>query len=175
MRTVPLVCGLVALSLGYLRAQSQIPKDSIYLGSERLALGMPKDPVITNLSAIYDVRPVGEEKVSSWLVSTRSGPPFTYLGNVVFKDGKLNTVLKDWGPEDSEKGVGLATALYAVLDGFSQEGRRDCEVTVGQQHEPGFDGKTISISCGNKGLTIDLRDSDKMGRSANITEILQAK
>jgi hypothetical protein len=174
MRNVAVVCGLVALSFGYLRAQSQSPKDSIYLGSERLALGMPKDPVITNLSAIYDVRPVGEGK-ASWLVSTKSGPPFTYLGDVVFKDGKLNSVLKAWGPEDSEKGVELATTLYGVLDGFSQEGRRDCEVTVGQQHEPGFESKTISISCGNKGVTIDLRDSEKMGKSANITEILQAK
>jgi hypothetical protein len=175
MRTIVVICGLVALSFGYFRAQSQSPQDSIYLGSTRLALGMPKDPVITNLSAIYDVRLVGEAKVSSWLVSTKSGPPFTYLGNVVFKDGKLNTVLKDWGPEDSEKGVEFATALYGVVDGFSQEGRRDCEVAVGRQHEPGFERKTISINCGNKGVTIDLRDSDKMGRSANITEILQAK
>src|SRR5271155_5836379 len=109
---VAVVCGLVALSFGYLRAQSQSPQDSIYLGSTRLELGMAKDAVITNLSASYDVRLLGEGKFSSWLVNTKSGPPFIYIGNVVFKDGALNSVLKDWGPDDSGAGVELASRLY---------------------------------------------------------------
>lgn len=175
MRNVAVVCGLVVLSFGYVRAQSQSPQDSIYLGNTRLALGMPKDAVITNLSASYDVRLLGEEKFSSWLVNSKSGPPFTYIGNVVFKDGKLNSVLKDWGPDDSGAGVELATRLYGVLDGFSQEGRRDCHVTVGEKHEPAFEVKTVFISCGNKFVRIDIDQGDKMGKTANITEVLEAK
>lgn len=166
---------LLAFSAGYFQAHGQIAQDSIYLGTTRLTLGMPKDAVIAALAGSYEVRNLGEGQVSSWIVSSKNGPPFKAVGNVVFKDGKLSSVLKYWGPEDQQKGVEFATSLYGVIDGFAKEGRRTCTISVGQKQDPGYENKAMFITCGEKYIRIDIDRSEKTGESADITEVLERK
>ncbi len=175
MRNMVAVFGLLALSFGYFRAQGQGTQDSIYLGGTRLTLGMPKDAVVTALAGSYEVRSLGEGQFSSWTVSSKNGPPFKSVGNVVFRDGKLSSVLKYWGPEDQQKGVEFATSLYGVIDGFTQEGRRACTISVGQKQDPGYQSKAMFINCGNKYVRIDIGRREQVGEFTDITEVLERK
>jgi hypothetical protein len=154
----------------------QTTQDDISFGTVRLTLGMPQDVVLTTLGKSYDLEKVNEgPQFSSWFVHARAGTeklaPPKYVGNVAFKQGKLTSAMKNWGPENQQKGIEFANSLYDVVTSFTNEGRTVCSIETGRKKDPGYDSKTIFVTCGAKYIRIDLL-SGPQGESTSMAEVL---
>jgi hypothetical protein len=153
---------------------------TIELGTTALALGMPQQKVIDALAGWYVVekQPGSSEPFSSWMIRTRGAPsagvPATTLANLGFKDGKLFSVFKYWGPEDQQKGAALASALYGALAQLIKEGRRSCVIDTATNQTPQAEMKSAFIVCGGKYIEVSItrQNGDDF---ASITETLRSE
>jgi len=141
---------------------------------------MPQDLVVTKLAESYRLQKLGEAGGnSSWVVSSKDGPPYRPIGSVFFKGGKLNSVFKHWGPEDQQKGVDFARAVYAAIASLSKEGKGPCTISVGESQQPGFESRDASISCGERYvryILIDItRNEQDRLESASVIEVLEKR
>ncbi len=171
MRYGFLVASLALLLAGYAFGRAQgTDSHSISLGSVTVYVGMSRDSTIAALSTHYAVSDLGT-------VTMKSGPPYESLGQVVFKDGKLSQVWKDWALSNQEQGYELANSLYGILDGFKREGRTACTLVTSADQDPKFETKTILLHCGEKQIRLDaeqVRQGEQMRRVAVLNEILTA-
>jgi hypothetical protein len=157
-------------------AGGQTNPDDITLGAVRLTLGMPQGGVLATLGKSYDVEKLKEgQQSSAWLVSTRTGvdknAPPKQVASVVFRDGQLTTISKNWAPENQQKGFEFATSLYDAMTSFTNEGRTACTIETARKKEPGYETKAIFVTCGAKSIRIDLL-SDQRGEFTNMAEVL---
>lgn len=139
----------------------QTTPDDITLGTVRLILGMAQDAVLTTLGKSYELQKLNEsQQFSSWAVTARTSAnkltPPKHVGSVAFRQGKLTSVMKNWAPENQQKGFEFATSLYDVITSFTNEGRTVCSIETGRKNDLGYDAKTIFIICGAKHIRIDL-------------------
>jgi len=156
-------------------APGQTP-DDITLGSVRLTLGTPQDAVLYALGKSYDVEKLTESpQFSSWLVTARADTEKLtapkIVANVAFRQGKLTSVLKNWEPENQQKGVEFATRLYDVLTSFTNEGRSNCSIETERKKDPGYDSKAMFVTCGAKYIRIDILNGPH-GETVTMSEIL---
>lgn len=158
------------MHLGLVRADGQTREanapDMIALGSKKLSIGMPRDTVIAGLSS-EGYQMTGQE-TDTLLVGTSS----ELVAAVEFKEGKVSSVRKYWGPANEVKGVEFARSLYGVLASFSAEGKTDCSISVDQIQEPGWEHKNAYILCGRKAIEIGIGHSAKVGEFATVDEVL---
>lgn len=150
--------------------QGATSHDAIELGATKLSIGMPQDSVIAKLAEEYKV----EKEGGGWLIEQKEGPPFPPVANIAFENGKLQEVRKYWGPEDQAKGVEFATTLYGLIASFSEEGRRNCIISVGETYGPDYNNKSAFISCGQKRIEISIAaESSKLPSGVtNIDEVM---
>jgi len=132
---------------------------------------MPLEAVIAELAEEHKVEKVGG---ASWLVMPKDGTLYPAVGSVDFKNDKVRKVRKYWGPEDQARGVEFATNLYGLIESFTEEGKRNCVISVGETHDPGYENRTAFISCGHKRIEISITRSDKLaGPAATVDEVLE--
>ena len=146
-------------------------KESITLGSALLTLGTSRDAVITTLLEDYEIQSVGETNDSYLVLTRRDRAP---AGAVDFVDGRLVRVNKFWGPDDREKGVDLAEALYGAVSAVVEEGSDSCTVSVRRTLEPGVEWKAVRISCA-PGETVEVSVSSVKAYPtiANVQQVLE--
>ena len=155
------------------KALGQPAEESVTLGSIELRLGMAEGIVLERLGEKYDVSEYGRGPYSVWWVREKVKPS-RLVGSLGFKEGKLNTVMKYWTPEDTpDTRVGFANSLFSALRAFEREGRASCTISTGDQQVSKYDMKAVFISCGQKYLRIDITKGET-GDSANVTEVLEA-
>lgn len=159
-----LLCLLLIIGSTTARVQTQ----TIAVGSVHLSLGMPKDTVISQLNPGFTVRDHG----SNLDVLTKGGPPVRYVAHISFESNRLSEVIKDWSPDDQQKGVETGEALYGLIASFVQEGNQDCALRVNDVHEPGFEGKAAFIVCGKKYIKVTLSHSSQYGDAVILGEVL---
>lgn len=148
--------------------------ETIYLGSIELSLGMKQDYVMARLSENFSLQELksGTGSTSStWMVTTKGAPPFTVLGMVSFSGEKLNSVVRDWSPEDQQKGFELGRSLYRLISQFVKEGKAVCFLTAGESGSPQYERKDASLICGKKTIRLGLLEG-KEGRFTNLDEKL---
>jgi hypothetical protein len=168
-----LLVGLLALALAsYVIARAQTSdKNSIELGNTVLRLGMSKDSVVAVLAGYYAVDDSG------WVI-TKSGPPYDYAGQVVFKNGKLVAVWKNWSPDNQQHGYELANNLYGLFKVLEDEGRTNCTLSTGTKQTSASEQKTAFLLCGGKEIqisTLRMSQGDQTKESAMLTEILKLR
>jgi hypothetical protein len=146
---------------------------TITLGSVTLTIGMAHDAVLAKLTENYQVNKTANSD-SSWMVLSKDGPPYTAVASVGFKDGKLVSVVKYWGPEDQQKGMDFASALYAAMHSVSQSRSEACTVSTSANEEPQTEMKTVFLTCTERYFRIDIMRSEKFGNAAYISEVVQA-
>jgi hypothetical protein len=161
-------CMLLLVGYGFGRAQNADSR-TISLGLTTLHIGMARDSAIAALSVNYNIDDKG-------IVMTKKGPPYDAVGSVVFKDGRLSQVWKDWSANDQEQSFELANNMYGLFDGLKREGRTACIADTGVSQGPKGESKAIFFNCGNKEIRVDVsewRDGDQMRRAATLTEVLR--
>ncbi len=149
--------------------------DSIKLEMTSLTLGMSQQKVLDMLAERFKVAKFpgsGDGPFSSWTVMARTAP-FTLIGNVTFNDGQLTSVIKYWGPNDQQKGVEVASALYGALAQFIKEGKRSCVIDTSTNQTPQAEMKSAFITCGGKYLDVSIVRTNGF-ESASISEFLQS-
>jgi hypothetical protein len=132
---------------------------------------MAKDAVIAVLAEYYSVDDMG-------FVTTKAGPPYETEGQVVFKNGRLAEVWKNWSPNNQEQGVELANNIYGMFKVLEDEGRTNCILSTGSKQTATTEQKTAFLFCGGKEIQISnlhLRRDQGTRDSAILTEILKAK
>jgi len=146
-------------------------KNSIEFGNTVLRLGMSKDSVIAALAKDYRVNDEG-------IVLATSGPPYDSPGSLVFKNGRLTAVWKDWSPSNEHHGYELANNVYGLFKVLQDEGRTNCILSTGSKQTTGSEQKTGFLFCGDKEIQITafrLPQGDQTNESAVLTEILRMK
>jgi hypothetical protein len=166
MATLPRVFWLI-LVIGGATAQGQ--SQTITIGSAHFTVGAPKDIVISQLSSGFTLRDHG-----STLDVLTKVPPSRYVAHISFKSDRLDEVIKDWSPNDQQKGVETVEALYGLIANFVQEGNQNCTLALGESHEPGFEGKSAFIVCGKKYVKVTLIHSAQWVDSVILDEVLSA-
>jgi hypothetical protein len=114
----------------------------------RLVLGMPEQTVIASLTREYDLAKV-TGSAGVWQVYAKH--TVQPRGTVRFRDGQLNFVDKNWGPESSQKGFEFARSLYFALKILSQEETLSAckiEIELTQDESTTQDNKFIYFICG---------------------------
>ncbi len=173
MKLSPVLVAASVLAFGgYAIGRAQTgDRNSIELGNTILHLGMAKDSVMAALTQYYNVDDNG-------LVITKSGPPYNSAGQVVFKNGKLVAVWKDWSPDNQQHGYELANNIYGLFKILEDERRTNCILSTGSKQTSGSEQKTAFLLCGGKEVqisTLRLPQGDQTKESAMLTEILRLK
>ncbi len=168
-----LIGGLALVFGGYAVGGAQSSdKNSIEFGTTVLRPGMAKDSVVAALAKYYSVNDDGS-------VISKAGPPHSNEGSLVFKDGKLTSVWKNWSPSNQKQSYELANNLYGLFNGLKNEGSVECVLgTEAKQANDGGEKKSIFVFCGEKEVRIDAvhwPSGDKLDEAVVVTEILRAK
>ncbi len=162
-----------ASAQGPSRKPAQTANDnSIYIGSVRFSLGDPQQAVIAKLAEQYTLQ---KDSGGAWMVYPKVVPPYIAVASVYFKNEKLASFAKYWGPHDQQKGVEFARALYSAVAEMEKDQGRECLVSIGAPvQDPGYEQKAIFITCGPRSryIRIDIGRDEKFGEDATITEVL---
>ena len=165
---VLLIVLLVIGSYGIGRAQNS-ENNTIKFGNKVLRLGMAKDTVLAALVENYSVDENG------W-VTTKS--PYRAEGQVVFKNGKLVSVSKDWSPSNQQHGYELANNIYGLFKDLQNEGITNCDLSTASNQTATGESKTVFLWCGRKKIGISnvrfLKEGETNGYSI-VTEDLKTK
>ncbi len=145
-------------------------KDSIEFGNTVLRLGTPKVDVLAALEKYYSV------DENNGIVTTKAGPPYESVGTLIFKNGKLSEVWKQWSPDNQREGYETANNLYGVFNDLQSEGRIHCTLRTGSKQTNGGEVKSVFLLCDGKEVQIDAiqwhRDNQP-DRAVIITEKLR--
>jgi hypothetical protein len=110
--------------------------ENFTLGGVRLELGAPEAVVRRQLEEHHTI-------TSGGFVITKGGPPFSSVGSVTFKDGKLAWATKSWDENlDQSASVDVVRRVIAMVGN-----RRGCVTTTVNEAEPTFRRSALIIRC----------------------------
>ena len=153
----------------------QTPEDTIWVGNIELVLGMQEDALVRKFAEQYRLQKMEEGKIgfNSWVLTSKTGPPYRLYANVSFEEGRLSSVVKYWVLDSPQTGADVAKAVYGVIDTFVKEGRTACRIDVRDSQSPEIESRATLINCGRKTLSITWAWWSEQGESASVQEILK--
>jgi hypothetical protein len=115
--------------------------DTLWIGGVPLELGMSKSDAMQSLNKLgrlYKLQEVSDETLSISEGSLPTGgPPFRMAGTLVFRNGKLVAINKNWGGFGGDQAKALGKAIYSVLDTAIKEGKSIAVIQAETFHLPG--------------------------------------
>jgi hypothetical protein len=130
----------------------------VTIGGQVLTWGMPKDQVLALLSKGYEISEdsqwsAAHKPDSKWYLSNKNN--HFLKGGVKFKDQKLDGAMVDWSPDSSEQGD-FAANLLNLLERFSKEGSRNCELITDWNTTPQQEQRWATFQCGLRAVSVEL-------------------
>jgi len=101
--------------------------DSLSLGPAKLKLGMDLETVRSLVVPHFELK---EQSPNSYAVSSKDGLPHRFVGSILFRDGRLFGIDRDWGNFQGADAVRLSKALLDLFDGSSSDDRFPASVFV---------------------------------------------
>ncbi len=147
-------------------------RDSILLGPRTLSLGMPETEVLRTLKTDYVLQkapmaPNASDQV--WIVCKQRSAD-DCPAEVIFVQGKLESVDLRRGPEDDAQGAAFADVAYYAFADMVREGRRECIIDADLRDSEHIVTKTASIRCGPKYIDIHITEVKGTAPSAWVAE-----
>jgi hypothetical protein len=142
---------------------------SLRLADTLLRLGVSKNEVTESLSSRgYDLKKSSKAD-GSFLIVSKSDPTYK-PGSVIFEDGKLSRVIKDWGTFD-EKASALGMALFGVVSKIGKKGAK-AVIAKSTEWEPRHVNHKVDIVFESKRrISISVfEDLTRLQRRVSITE-----
>ena len=176
-RLLGVCCTLLVVLPVHAQQASPAPElaDSIEIGGVALRLGLAQDLVIRGLSESYNLHQI-DSADASWVVETKTGPPFTAVANVAFVGGQLASVYKflTVGSEPRADS-GFAGTLYGAVRNFEQESKTPCEVKTNASQQPVGELKAMVVTCTGrqKFLSVDIVPLGYGQESVSLAEVLK--
>ena len=150
--------GVVVFGSLLCHASGAEQRETIWL-STSLSIGMSKSEVLSKLTEHYNLsKAPGDIKKGEfefWAVFSKGARSYS-VGTILFKDGKLKRVTKDWGPEDPEKGASFANGLYKAFNSFIKEKKHECWIDATKVEAGAIESKSIYVVCGQKYIEIGI-------------------
>ena len=161
-----------------------VQKASVVIGTAELSLGMPKDAVLARLSTdfklinLHDDPSLGSE---SYMIGT-GGSPVIVIGEVQFRDKKLQSVSRNWEPENKNDTIPFLKSLFAATASMHKEedtkglGFVTCLVHPESTQTPDVELQKIDFYCGPKLLSLQIITANgrKFGNDVHLVETLRA-
>jgi hypothetical protein len=141
----------------------------VQFGSTNIGLGQERNPVIAKLRQYYRVDTLPSSG-DQWVVSSRKGPPYQFVGNLAFKAGKLSYISKAWSPGNDRDGSAVARAVVNALRSLAGSSDSGCTMKNSEISEPTLEAKTVEVRCGAHSVSISTPSADgKIGMGINET------
>jgi hypothetical protein len=166
-----------------LSSQSAPEFDSMVFGTATLRLGMTPSAVARVLAPTYILQEIGHGQFgSSFMIVTKSGPPYDAPGSVSFDvSGSARSIKRDWSPLDQHAGAETADALYNALTRLmplpstsSGESNRACNCFIALEGpSPRNNVSSISILNGNKTVAVSISESPGFARAVTVDETIE--
>lgn len=151
-------------------AVGRLTDDYLEIGSTTLRVGMPKGIVISELAKAYVLERVDENlenvrrmqrsrgvkfvTVEAWALRPKQDSSSAILGTLGFdSSSKLCWVSRYWTPGASYSASEIGEAIYKVMSGFVEQGKKVCSISTDEQHATGpgeAELRTTYITCGHK-------------------------
>jgi len=175
-----LISAICVISLfGFVQALGQSSRDkskssTILLGSAELTTGMSRAAVIARLGESYELKRAGNS--DGWLVVPKQngGKPedlSSAIGSVVFKNDKLDSISKDWSPQDQVQGADFGRTIYGALASLENQGKTRCHIHVEENHQPTVDARAAFIICGDEYIKVDIIRTSE-GEYSLVSEVI---
>jgi len=178
---------LVASATIWGQSKGAVPpaqKASVVIGTAELSLGMPRDAVLARLGADYklinlhDDPSLGSE---SYMIGTGENPVIV-IGEVQFRDKRLQSVSRNWEPENKNDAIPFLKSLYAAADSIHREedtkglGFVTCLVHPESTQTPDVELQKIDFYCGPKLLSVQIitANGKKFSNDLHLVETLRA-
>lgn len=136
MNLTPILSLVVGMLVAPAGVKAQDPEATLKLGTASLVLGMSEAEVRSALEPYLVANPGG-------FIVTKAGPPFTIVGAVVFKNGRLAEIHKHW-----DEGLNQQESSEAIQRLIDLVGSGECTTTTKTSVEPGARIATLIVRCG---------------------------
>ena len=156
-----IVLSIILLSSIYVSAENNLNIDGV-----DLALGSDKDDVLSLIDTRFKVNKLKDDYV---LLMNNDGPPYITKGILLFKDGILNTIDRNWGTYNSDNLSEFRDSFLGLLKNFTKDNGKP-SIIIEETNAPGFKASSIKISLNNKKMIILFSDYQKQGLSVGIQE-----
>jgi hypothetical protein len=137
-----------------------------------LALGMPKEQVLTVLAEHYDVSPWKGRGVDLWGVARQTEPHFL-VGTVQFGGNRLSFASRMW--ENSNTAFSAIHITANLMARLRDEGFSECSVSTEKESEAENERErdSIMINCGQKGVAISSERAKVKGLESETVDIVE--
>jgi hypothetical protein len=158
---------------------TDVSRARISFGSESFYVGMPQERALTGLRKWHSVElfaAPGREDYLNYVIKSGSD----VLGTIVFRDGVVTFVSKNWDPpQDSGRrsDYDYAMALYRAATSLVAEGNRVCTLDAKSDQAPRGEGEQMILVCGERTLLISASAAtlnNQTAKVASITEMIGA-
>jgi hypothetical protein len=155
------------------KAQSLAKQATIEFSPIRLALGTPKERVLTLLAEHYDISPWKGGGRDFWGVARKSEPHFL-VGTVSFEANVLSFASKGW--ENSNTAFSAVHVTANLIARLRDEGFSQCSISAQKEShaENELERDVIIIDCGKKSIAISSeRAKSTKGEESETVDIVE--
>lgn len=149
MRKIILLSFLMLMIYGTCYAES-----SMILGNTEIKIGQSQSELEWKLKNQFNVNVIpGNNGYESYMLVTKSGPPFNLIGSVTFHNGIVSNIVRDWGSYNfPDQSTALANALEIIIN----QGYNNPQIKIERNNMPNAsieniafnfaDGKRVNLS-----------------------------
>jgi hypothetical protein len=143
------------------------------MGVVRLSLGMEKEAVLKALGQHYTVKSqpnLGEMHS----IFKENKPPFTSIGYVSFREGKLTWASRQWADSKTVTASDYASTLFAAVESATLKSGSTATVRTTITRNPEMEIKQIEFVFSDRKISTLISDDRTHGKSVGIQEIISA-
>lgn len=150
--------------------------DSFYVCGRAFQIGMPKDTVLVYLKQRYNIINLSNDG-SLWCVAKMDAKKmYDYKATFSFKDDKLFSISTPWDEIYDPKAVEAFVSLFSALSKLTQgkQGGEAAIIAINTRRAPKLTFTNMTISIGQREVTIGIIDQGLKGKSVTISEGLSS-
>ncbi len=148
------------------------------IGGVPLSIGMEQHAAMKALNARFHVFPA-KGNTNVFFLSDAEPPNLSVIGNVSFKDGRLDWIQREWGHfSGTSNPVEVSKALFSAIESAKAASGESAVVSTSVKRIPGAEFKTVYFSFPGRRVSLGIIDGDaksKYGQQVNINESVSSK
>jgi hypothetical protein len=132
---------------------------SLLVAGIEMRLGMPKEPLLTQLRSQYKLTQIGGK--DSYFIMEKRGDEYRIVSGVSFQDNKVSLLSRNWGTFYGKSAVGLANELHSAIENLQEAIRQPIVIYLPKtQGVPGQRFTEIKFLSGMRMLTLLIVEGD---------------
>lgn len=144
---------------------------SLFIGGIEMRLGMPKEPLFTQLSHRYTLT---QTPSGTYFIHEKRGNTYDILGGVAFQNGKVSWLSRDWGDFYGENAVDFGKELHSALQSLQEASGQPIALYLSEtKNAPGLRTTSIEFLSGKRRLILTISESNKFGKQVSLQEIIK--